>query len=100
MLLRKRVLVTGGSGFLGSRFCKRMIHEGCEIMYGDTFFTNSRQNIAHLLSDLRFKGIGYDITPPLDVERNATLRLAYPSSSAHCNSSPRSAHHDFGSHCN
>ena len=67
MHLRKRVLVTGGSGFLGSHLCERLLQEGCEVICVDNIFASSKQNIEHLLPNLRLEVISHDITSPKNV---------------------------------
>ena len=66
--LTKRVLVTGGAGFLGSHLCDRLIAEGHEVLCVDNFFTGARANIAHLFDHPRFELLRHDITMPLSVE--------------------------------
>ena len=83
MHLRKRVLVTGGSGFLGSHLCERLLQEGCEVICADNFFTSSKQNIEHLLPNPRFEVIRHDITFPLYVEVDEIYNLACPASPIH-----------------
>ena len=83
MHLRKRVLVTGGSGFLGSHLCERLLQEGCEVICVDNFFTSSKQNIEHLLPNPRFEVIRHDITFPLYVEVDEIYNLACPASPIH-----------------
>jgi UDP-glucuronate decarboxylase len=81
MHLRKRVLVTGGSGFLGSHLCERLLDEGCEVICVDNFFTSSRQNIEHLLPNPRFELIRHDVTFPLYLEVDEIYNLACPATS-------------------
>ena len=76
MHLQKRVLVTGGSGFLGSHLCERLLREGCEVICVDNFFTSSRQNIQHLLGNPLFEVIRHDITFPLYMEVDEIYNLA------------------------
>lgn len=83
MHLRKRVLVTGGSGFLGSHLCERLLQDGCEVICVDNFFTSSKQNIEHLLPNPRFEVIRHDITFPLYVEVDEIYNLACPASPIH-----------------
>ena len=61
-MIRKRVLVTGGAGFLGSHLCERLINGGCEVLCLDNFFTGTRDNIAHLLASPQFELMRHDIT--------------------------------------
>ena len=88
MHLRKRVLVTGGSGFLGSHLCERLLDEGCEVICVDNFFTSSRQNIEHLLPNPRFELIRHDVTFPLYVEVDEIYNLACPASPIHYQHDP------------
>ncbi|PKN40453.1 MAG: NAD-dependent dehydratase [Deltaproteobacteria bacterium HGW-Deltaproteobacteria-18] len=88
MHLRKRVLVTGGSGFLGSHLCERLLLEGCEVICVDNFFTSSRQNIEHLLPNPRFELIRHDVTFPLYLEVDEIYNLACPASPIHYQHDP------------
>lgn len=83
MHLRKRVLVTGGSGFLGSHLCERLLNDGNEVICVDNFFTSSRQNVEHLLDNKRFDLIRHDVTFPLYVEADQIYNLACPASPIH-----------------
>lgn len=65
--LAERVLVTGGSGFLGSHLCDRLLADGAEVLCVDNFFTGTRRNIEHLLDDHRFELMRHDVTFPLYV---------------------------------
>ena len=67
-LTRKRVLVTGGAGFLGSHLCERLLAEGHDVLCVDNYFTGRKDNIAHLLGDPNFEAMRHDITFPLHVE--------------------------------
>jgi UDP-glucuronate decarboxylase len=80
---RKRVLVTGGAGFLGSHLCERLISEGHEVICVDNFYTGTKRNIAHLLSDPNFELLRHDITLPLYVEIDQIYNLACPASPVH-----------------
>ncbi|WP_158044137.1 UDP-glucuronic acid decarboxylase family protein [Skermanella pratensis] len=80
---RKRVLVTGGAGFLGSFLCERLLGEGCEVICVDNYFTGSRENIVHLLDNPYFEVIRHDITFPLYVEVDEIYNLACPASPIH-----------------
>ena len=80
---RKRVLVTGGSGFIGSHLCERLLNEGCEVLCVDNFFTGTRANIAHLLPNPHFELQRHDITFPLYVEVDEIYNLACPASPIH-----------------
>ena len=76
----KRILVTGGAGFLGSHLCDRLIAAGDEVLCVDNFFTGSRRNIAHLLQHPRFELLRHDVTFPLFVEVDQIYNLACPAS--------------------
>src|SRR6266403_1713748 len=78
--LRRRVLVTGGAGFLGSHLCERLLADGSEVLCVDNFFTGARANIAHLLDSPRFELLRHDITFPLYVEVDQIYNLACPAS--------------------
>jgi UDP-glucuronate decarboxylase len=88
MHLRKRVLVTGGAGFLGSFLCERLLQEGCEVICCDNFYTGSKRNIAHLLSHPAFEVIRHDITFPLYIEVDEIYNLACPASPIHYQNDP------------
>jgi UDP-glucuronate decarboxylase len=79
----KRVLVTGGAGFIGSFLCTRLIAEGCDVLCVDNFFTGRRSNVAHLLDHPRFELMRHDITFPLYVEVDEIYNLACPASPVH-----------------
>jgi UDP-glucuronate decarboxylase len=79
----KRILVTGGAGFLGSHLCERLLKDGNEVICVDNFFTGTKDNIAHLLSNPRFELIRHDITFPLFVEVDEIYNLACPASPIH-----------------
>lgn len=79
----KRVLVTGGAGFLGSHLCERLLAEGHEVLAVDNYFTGRRANIAHLLSNPRFEIMRHDICFPLYVEVDEIYNLACPASPVH-----------------
>ena len=80
---RKRVLVTGGAGFLGSHLCERLLNDGSEVLCVDNFFTGSRANIEHLLPSSRFELMRHDVTFPLYVEVDEIYNLACPASPVH-----------------
>ncbi len=86
--LTKRVLVTGGAGFLGSHLCDRLISEGNEVLCVDNLFTGSKKNIEHLLFNPRFEFIRHDITFPLYVEVDEIYNLACPASPIHYQHDP------------
>ena len=79
----KRVLVTGGAGFIGSHLCERLLAEGAEVLCVDNFFTGRRENIAHLDGNPRFDVLRHDITQPLYVEADEIYNLACPASPVH-----------------
>jgi UDP-glucuronate decarboxylase len=79
----KRVIVTGGSGFLGSHLCERLLKQGHEVLCIDNFYTGRRSNIAHLLSNPRFEVLRHDICFPLYVEGDEIYNLACPASPVH-----------------
>ncbi len=79
----KRVLVSGGGGFLGSHLCDRLLKEGNEVLCVDNFFTGNRRNIHHLLDNKNFELLRHDITHPLFVEVDEIYNLACPASPVH-----------------
>jgi len=81
--LRRRVLVTGGAGFLGSHLCERLLQDGHDVLCADNFFTGARDNILPLLSDPHFELMRHDITFPLYVEVDEIYNLACPASPIH-----------------
>jgi UDP-glucuronate decarboxylase len=81
--LKKRILVTGGAGFLGSHLCERLLQDGHEVLAADNYFTGRRQNVAHLLGDSNFEPMRHDITFPLYVEVDEIYNLACPASPVH-----------------
>lgn len=81
--MRKRVLITGGAGFIGSHLCERLLEEGNEVICVDNFFTGKKENIVHLLSNPYFEVIRHDITFPLYVEVDEIYHLACPASPVH-----------------
>ena len=88
MHLRKRVLVTGGAGFLGSFLCERLLAEGCDVICVDNFYTGTKHNIIHLLKDPYFELIRHDITFPLYLEVDEIYNLACPASPIHYQNDP------------
>lgn len=83
MHIRKRVLVTGGAGFLGSHLCELLVNEGHEVICADNYFTGTRANIEHLLNYKNFEQIRHDITFPLYLEVDEIYNLACPASPVH-----------------
>ncbi|MGA2915471.1 MAG: UDP-glucuronic acid decarboxylase family protein [Sedimentisphaerales bacterium] len=81
--LTKRILVTGGSGFLGSHLCERLLKQGYEVICVDNFYTGTRSNIAHLLKNPRFEILRHDICFPLYIEADEIYNLACPASPIH-----------------
>lgn len=79
----KRVMVTGGSGFLGSHLCERLLDAGNEVLCVDNFFTGSKRNVAHLMSNPYFELMRHDVTFPLYVEVDEIFNLACPASPVH-----------------
>ncbi|MCD4788263.1 MAG: SDR family oxidoreductase [Desulfobacterales bacterium] len=79
----KRILITGGAGFLGSHLCKRLVSKGYEVLCVDNCFTGTRKNIADLLSNPNFEFIRHDITFPLYIEADEIYNLACPASPIH-----------------
>lgn len=88
MFYRKRVLVTGGAGFLGSHLCERLINDGCDVICVDNFFTGTKDNIVHLLSSPYFEVLRHDVTFPLYVEVDEIYNLACPASPIHYQRDP------------
>lgn len=84
----KRILVTGGAGFLGSHLCERLLARGDEVLCVDNFFTGSRRNIEHLIGNKRFELIRHDVTFPLYVEVDEIYNLACPASPVHYQHDP------------
>lgn len=86
--LRKRILVTGGAGFLGSHLCERLLNDGHDVLCLDNFFTGTRDNIQHLLGNPRFEVLRHDVTQPLYVEVDEIYNLACPASPPHYQHDP------------
>ncbi len=79
----KRVLVTGGAGFLGSHLCERLLAQGHDVLCVDNFFSSTRRNVEHLIDDRRFELMRHDVTFPLYVEVDEIYNLACPASPVH-----------------
>ena len=88
MALRKRVLVTGGSGFLGSHLCEWLLDDGCEVISADNYFTGAKDNIAGLQGHPHFEALRHDITFPLYIEVDEIYNLACPASPVHYQHDP------------
>jgi UDP-glucuronate decarboxylase len=86
--MRKRILVTGGAGFLGSHLCERLLNQGHEVLCVDNFYTGTKDNIKHLLNNPYFEVIRHDITFPLYVEVDEIYNLACPASPIHYQKDP------------
>jgi len=88
MHLEKRVLITGGAGFLGSHLCERLLGDGAVVVCVDNFFTGARRNVEHLLDHKHFEVIRHDVTFPLYVEVDEIYNLACPASPIHYQHDP------------
>ncbi|KZB71618.1 MULTISPECIES: UDP-glucuronic acid decarboxylase family protein [Thalassospira] len=88
MWRRKRVLVTGGAGFLGSHLCERLLEEGNDVLCVDNFFTGTKDNIVHLLDKPHFELMRHDVTFPLYLEVDEIYNLACPASPIHYQHDP------------
>jgi UDP-glucuronate decarboxylase len=84
----KRMLVTGGAGFLGSHLCDRLIEQGHDVLCVDNFFTGTKRNVEHLLDHPRFELMRHDVTFPLYVEVDEIFNLACPASPVHYQHDP------------
>jgi len=84
----KRVLVTGGAGFLGSHLCERLLERGNDVLCVDNYFTGARENVTHLLGNPRFEVMRHDVTLPLFVEVDEIYNLACPASPVHYQHDP------------
>jgi len=84
----KKILITGGGGFLGSHLCERLLNEGHEIICLDNFFTGNKHNIVHLMSNPRFEVLRHDVTLPLFIEVDEIYNLACPASPIHYQHDP------------
>jgi len=88
MHLERRVLISGGAGFLGSHLAERLLSEGCQVLCVDNFFTGTRRNIEHLLQNKNFELLRHDIAHPLFVEVDEIYNLACPASPIHYQRDP------------
>ena len=84
----KRILVTGGAGFIGSHLCDRLLEEQNDVICLDNYFTGSKDNIRHLLDDHHFELIRHDITTPYFAEVDEIYNLACPASPMHYQYNP------------
>jgi UDP-glucuronate decarboxylase len=84
----KRILITGGAGFIGSHLCERLLREGNEVICLDNYFTGSKRNIVHLIKEPYFEIIRHDITMPFYIEVNEIYNLACPASPIHYQYNP------------
>ncbi|MBT8129512.1 MAG: SDR family oxidoreductase [Gammaproteobacteria bacterium] len=87
-MIEKKILVTGGGGFLGSHLCERLLNEGHEVICLDNFFTGNKQNILELMSNPRFELLRHDVTIPLYIEVDEIYNLACPASPIHYQHDP------------
>jgi UDP-glucuronate decarboxylase len=85
---RKRVLITGGAGFLGSHLSERLLNEGCDVLCVDNFYSGTKDNITHLLKNPHFELMRHDVTLPLFVEVDEIYNLACPASPIHYQRDP------------
>ena len=88
MHTRKRILVTGGAGFLGAHLCERLLNDGHDVLCADNFFTGTKNNILHLLDNHHFELMRHDVTFPLYVEVDEIYNLACPASPIHYQHDP------------
>jgi len=84
----KRILITGGAGFIGSHLCERLLNEGNEVVCIDNYFTGSKDNIRHLLDSKYFEAIRHDVTMPYFIEVDEIYNLACPASPVHYQFNP------------
>jgi UDP-glucuronate decarboxylase len=87
-LRNRRVLVTGGAGFIGSHLCERLLNAGHEVLCLDNFFTGQKENILHLMENKKFELIRHDITEPILLETDQVYHLACPASPIHYQYNP------------
>ena len=87
-MVRKKILVTGGAGFVGSHLCERLLNEGNEVYCLDNFFTGQKENVVHLLDNPYFELIRHDVTSPFFIETDEIYNLACPASPVHYQYNP------------
>jgi len=87
-MIRKKILVTGGAGFLGSHLCERLLREGNEVVCLDNYFTGQKQNVVHLLANPFFELVRHDVTMPFFIEADEIYNLACPASPIHYQYNP------------
>jgi UDP-glucuronate decarboxylase len=88
MLSERRILVTGGAGFIGSHLCEKLLDQGAEVLCVDNFYTGTRHNVHHLISNPRFELVRHDVCFPLYVEVDEIFNLACPASPIHYQCDP------------
>jgi len=86
--MRKKILVTGGAGFLGSHLCERLLNEGSEVVCLDNYFTGQKSNVVHLLDNPYFELVRHDVTMPFYIEVDEIYNLACPASPIHYQFNP------------
>ena len=86
--LRKRILVTGGAGFLGSHLCERLLRDGADVICMDNYFTGNKQNVQHLMNNPSFELMRHDVTFPTYLEVDEIYNLACPASPIHYQHDP------------
>lgn len=87
-MIRKKILVTGGAGFVGSHLCERLLHQGHEVVCLDNYFTGQKQNVIHLLDNPFFELVRHDVTTPYFIEVDEIYNLACPASPIHYQYNP------------
>ncbi|MEI6889007.1 MAG: UDP-glucuronic acid decarboxylase family protein [Bacteroidota bacterium] len=87
-MIRKKILVTGGAGFLGSHLCEKLLNQGHEVVCMDNYFTGQKENVVHLLKNPYFELIRHDVTMPFFIEVDEIYNLACPASPVHYQYNP------------
>lgn len=87
-MVRKKILITGGAGFVGSHLCERLLNEGNEVYCLDNYFTGQKENVIHLLNNPYFELIRHDVTSPFFIEADEIYNLACPASPVHYQYNP------------